>query len=48
MEEHEKEEKAKRIAASPAGLDPQEVFESLPEAWQKCFETQDIPLLQVG
>jgi len=46
MEEHEKEEKAKRIAASPGGLDPQEVFESLPETWQKCFETQDIPLLQ--
>ena len=37
----------KRIEASPGGVDPQEVFESLPEAWQKCFETQDIPMLQV-
>lgn len=29
--EYEAEEKAKRIAASPGGLDPQEVYESLPE-----------------
>lgn len=28
--EYEAEEKAKRIAASPGGLDPQEVYESLP------------------
>lgn len=29
--EYEAEEKAKRIAASPGGLDPQEVYESLPK-----------------
>lgn len=29
--EYEAEEKKKRIAASPGGLDPQEVYESLPE-----------------
>ena len=31
MAEYEAEEKAKRVAASPGGLDPQEVYESLPE-----------------
>lgn len=46
MAEHEAEEKKKRIEASPGGLDPQEVFESLPEEWQKCFESHDIPMLQ--
>ena len=46
MEEHEKEEKAKRIEESPGGLDPQEVFETLPESWQECFEKRDIPMLQ--
>lgn len=30
----------------PGGLDPVEVFESLPKELQKCFETQDIGLLQ--
>lgn len=29
--EQEADEKAKRIAASPGGLDPQEVFDSLPQ-----------------
>ena len=28
-----------RIAMAPQGLDPVEVFESLPEKMQKCFET---------
>jgi len=46
LEEQEKEEKAKRIEESPGGLDPQEVFESLPESWQACFEAKDIPMLQ--
>lgn len=46
MEEHEKEEREKRIAESPGGLDPQEVFESLPPEWQECFEKRDIPLLE--
>ncbi|VDK31527.1 unnamed protein product [Anisakis simplex] len=31
LAEDEADEKAKRIAASPGGLDPQEVFDSLPE-----------------
>lgn len=48
LEEHEKEEKAKRIAESPGGLDPQEVFESLPPEWQKCFEMRDIPMLEAA
>jgi len=49
LEEHKEEleqEKAARIEASPGGLDPQEVFESLPEEWQDCFEKRDIPMLQ--
>ena len=30
----------------PGGLDPVEVFESLPSDLQKCFETEDIPMLK--
>jgi len=30
----------------PGGLDPVEVFDSLPPALQKCFETADVELLQ--
>ena len=30
----------------PGGLDPVEVFESLPPDLQKCFETEDIPMLK--
>lgn len=30
----------------PGGLDPVEVFESLPDELKKCFESQDIKLLQ--
>ncbi|CAB3404827.1 unnamed protein product [Caenorhabditis bovis] len=44
--EYEAEERAKRIETSPGGLDPQEVFETLPEEMQKCFETQDIEALK--
>lgn len=44
MKEAEEEEKQARLG--PGGLDPVEVFESLPEPLQKCFEAQDIPLLQ--
>ncbi|KAK2717960.1 hsp90 co-chaperone Cdc37-like [Artemia franciscana] len=44
MEEAEEEERQKRLG--PGGLDPVEVFESLPEALKECFEKQDIPLLQ--
>src|SRR4051812_28083872 len=44
MQEAEAEERTKRLG--PGGLDPVEVFESLPEPLQKCFESQDIGLLQ--
>lgn len=43
-EEEERLEREKRLG--PGGLDPVEVFESLPEAVQECFEKKDIPLLQ--
>ncbi|XP_076237413.1 cell division cycle protein 37 [Calliopsis andreniformis] len=39
------EEEEKKARLGPGGLDPIEVFESLPEPLQKCFEIQDIPLL---
>jgi cell division cycle protein 37 len=42
--EVEEEERKKRLG--PGGLDPVEVFESLPESLQNCFESKDIQLLQ--
>lgn len=44
MKEIEEEEKQKRLG--PGGLDPVEVFESLPLKLQQCFEKKDIPMLQ--
>ncbi|VDN05383.1 unnamed protein product [Thelazia callipaeda] len=44
--EYEAEEKAKRIAASPGGLDPQEVYESLPEEMKAAFDCQEVSRLQ--
>ncbi|CAL8078395.1 unnamed protein product [Orchesella dallaii] len=44
MKEAEEEERQARLG--PGGLDPVEVFESLPEALKTCFESRDIPLLQ--
>lgn len=44
MKQVEEEEKQKRLG--PGGLDPVEVFETLPESLQKCFESRDIDLLQ--
>lgn len=44
--EYEAEEKAKRIAAAPGGVDPQEVYETLPEEMRACFDQQDVSLLQ--
>lgn len=44
MEEAEEEERQKRLG--PGGLDPIEVFESLPDCLKKCFESKDIELLQ--
>ncbi|XP_014252221.1 hsp90 co-chaperone Cdc37-like [Cimex lectularius] len=44
IQEQEIEEREARLG--PGGLDPLEVFESLPESFKECFEKQDIPLLQ--
>lgn len=44
MKEVEEEERQKRLG--PGGLDPQEVFTTLPEELQKCFETRDMELLK--
>ena len=42
--EAEEEERKERMG--PGGLDPTDVFESLPESMQKCFMEQDIEMLQ--
>lgn len=42
----EAEEEERKARLGPGGLDPIEVLESLPEELRKCFEAQDIPLLQ--
>ncbi|CAD5117945.1 DgyrCDS6687 [Dimorphilus gyrociliatus] len=44
MKEVEEEERQKRLG--PGGLDPVEVFETLPKSLQECFEQKDIPLLK--
>lgn len=44
MKEVEEEERQKRLG--PGGLDPQEVFATLPEELQRCFETRDMDLLK--
>jgi len=44
MKEYEEEEKQKRLG--PGGLDPEEVYNSLPEELQKCFDTRNVELLQ--
>ncbi|CAG9838961.1 unnamed protein product [Diabrotica balteata] len=44
LKEAEEEERQKRLG--PGGLDPLEVFESLPDELKACFESQDIQLLQ--
>ncbi|XP_033342006.2 cell division cycle protein 37 [Megalopta genalis] len=43
LKEAEEEERQARLG--PGGLDPTDVFESLPEPLQKCFETRNIALL---
>eukprot|EP00937_MAST-01D_sp_MAST-1D-sp2_P005352 g5352.t1 len=40
--------KEERLAAAPGGLDPLEVFETLPPAMQEAFSEQDIPKLQAA
>lgn len=44
MKEIEEEERQKRLG--PGGLDPVDVFESLPPEMQECFEKRDIAALQ--
>ena len=44
LQEVEEEEKKSRLG--PGGLDPIEVFESLPDDLKRCFESQNIALLQ--
>ncbi|XDB52544.1 hypothetical protein AB1E18_006083 [Capra hircus] len=44
MKEYEEEERKKRLG--PGGLDPVEVYESLPEELQKCFDAKDVQMLQ--
>lgn len=44
FQEAEEEERKKRLG--PGGLDPVEVFETLPDELKKCFESQNIALLQ--
>lgn len=42
----EAEEEARRERLGPGGLDPVEVLESLPESLRKCFDMQNIEMLQ--
>ncbi|XP_045198137.2 hsp90 co-chaperone Cdc37-like [Mercenaria mercenaria] len=44
IKEHEEEERQKRLG--PGGLDPMEVFDSLPDELKECFESKDIAKLQ--
>eukprot|EP00096_Caligus_rogercresseyi_P015238 TRINITY_DN768_c0_g1_i2.p1 TRINITY_DN768_c0_g1~~TRINITY_DN768_c0_g1_i2.p1 ORF type:complete len:355 (+),score=167.21 TRINITY_DN768_c0_g1_i2:367-1431(+) len=46
IKEMEENEELEPVPLGPGGLDPVEVFHSLPESLQKCFESQDIGLLQ--
>ena len=45
-EGYEYVEMSKEERMGPGGLDPIEVFGTLPEAMQKAFEAKDIPMLQ--
>uniref|UniRef100_A0A2I2Y5D4 Hsp90 co-chaperone Cdc37 n=1 Tax=Gorilla gorilla gorilla TaxID=9595 RepID=A0A2I2Y5D4_GORGO len=44
MKEYEEKERQKWLG--PDGLDPIEVYESLPEEFQKCFHVKDVQMLQ--
>ncbi|KAJ2954774.1 hypothetical protein O0L34_g3078 [Tuta absoluta] len=44
MREQEEEERKARLG--PGGLDPVEVYEELPDELKKCFDSQDVPMLQ--
>ncbi|RVE44416.1 hypothetical protein evm_010946 [Chilo suppressalis] len=42
----EQEEEERKARLGPGGLDPVEVYEELPDDLKKCFDSQDVPLLQ--
>ncbi|XP_023940239.1 hsp90 co-chaperone Cdc37 [Bicyclus anynana] len=42
----EQEEEERKARLGPGGLDPVEVYEELPDELKKCFDSQDVPLLQ--
>lgn len=44
LQEYEEEEKQKRLG--PGGLDPQDVYNELPEELRNCFDSRDVKLLQ--
>lgn len=44
----EQEEEERQARLGPGGLDPVEVFESLPDELKTCFESRDIGLLQAA
>ncbi|CAG4959797.1 unnamed protein product [Colias eurytheme] len=44
IKEQEEEERQARLG--PGGLDPVEVYEELPDELKKCFDAQDVPMLQ--
>lgn len=44
IREAEEEEREKRIG--PGGLDPVDVYQTLPEAMQKCFDSRDLEMLK--
>ena len=46
LAEVEAEERQARIDASPGGLDPVEVMESLPQSMRDAFESQQVSRLQ--
>ncbi|CAG4966135.1 unnamed protein product [Parnassius apollo] len=43
---HEQEEEERKARLGPGGLDPVEVYEELPDELKKCFDAQDVPMLQ--
>ncbi|CAH2054439.1 unnamed protein product, partial [Iphiclides podalirius] len=42
----EQEEEERKARLGPGGLDPVEVYEELPDELKKCFDAQDVPMLQ--
>ncbi|KAM7026465.1 hsp90 co-chaperone Cdc37 [Acridotheres tristis] len=44
LRDYEEEERQKRLG--PGGLDPVDVYESLPAELQKCFDVKDVQMLQ--